>query len=335
MRFGPSHLALRTLQLSSRRPLTTMSAGITEREKFEFDLNGFLVLRNVLSAEEVASANAAIDAHAAELQSRAPEPLRNAKRGTLHGADGPRLDMGGMIWWDKPHCDAFRRVLVHPKLIPYYEALCGRGYRLDHQPLVVQQERNSEGFALHGGPIQASGAFSPELQYRCGGGALWTSLLAVSVQLTDHGPGDGGFCVVRGSHKLNLPVPKAVAAGEDSAFADHLYSPVTRAGDVVIWSEATVHGARPWMGAHQRRIALYRFAPANMAYGRGYLEAPAASLATMSELERAVVEPPYGNRMERAYVTVEAAEAGEPPAKHARSAEKKEHDARIFGTSYF
>ena len=148
------HLALRTLQLSqlsSRRPLVTMSstsAGITEREKFEFDLNGFLVLRNILSAEEVASANAAIDAHAAELQSRAPEPLRNAKRGTLHGADGPRLDMGGMIWWDKPHCDAFRRVLVHPKLIPYYEALCGRGYRLDHQPLVIQQERNSEGFCL-------------------------------------------------------------------------------------------------------------------------------------------------------------------------------------------
>ena len=48
------HLALRTLQLSNRRPLATMSAGITEREKFEFDLNGFLVLRNALSAEEVA-----------------------------------------------------------------------------------------------------------------------------------------------------------------------------------------------------------------------------------------------------------------------------------------
>ena len=88
------------------------------------------------------------------------------------------------------------------------------------QPLVIQQERNSEGFALHGGPIQASGAFSPELQYRCGGGALWTSLLAVSVQLTDHGPGDGGFCVVRGSHKLNLPVPKAVALAKKFGAAE-------------------------------------------------------------------------------------------------------------------
>ena len=329
------NLALRTLQLSSRRPLATMSAGITEREKFEFDLNGFLVLRNVLSAEEVASANAAIDAHAAELQSRAPEPLRNAKRGTLHGADGPRLDMGGMIWWDKPHCDAFRRVLVHPKLIPYYEALCGRGYRLDHQPLVVQQERNSEGFALHGGPIQASGAFSPELQYRCGGGALWTSLLAVSVQLTDHGPGDGGFCVVRGSHKLNLPVPKAVAAGEDSAFADHLYSPVTRAGDVVIWSEATVHGARPWVGAHQRRIALYRFAPANMGYGRGYLEVPSEHVERLTPRQRAVVAPPYSTRLERPLVTAQAEGEEGSAVKRPRNEAKKELDRRLFGTEYF
>ena len=81
MRFGPSHLALRTLQLSSRRPLTTMSAGITEREKFEFDLNGFLVLRNVLSAEEVASANAAIDAHAVSTLEHGPcRPSTNDSR---------------------------------------------------------------------------------------------------------------------------------------------------------------------------------------------------------------------------------------------------------------
>lgn len=31
--------------------------------KFLFDLNGYMVIRNVLSKEEIASANAAIDAH--------------------------------------------------------------------------------------------------------------------------------------------------------------------------------------------------------------------------------------------------------------------------------
>jgi hypothetical protein len=33
-----------------------------------------------------------------------------------------------------------------------------------------------------------------------------TSLLAASIQLTDVGPGDGGFCVLRGSHKANFRV---------------------------------------------------------------------------------------------------------------------------------
>jgi ectoine hydroxylase-related dioxygenase (phytanoyl-CoA dioxygenase family) len=51
------------------------------------------------------------------------------------------------------------------------------------------------------------------------------------------------------------------------AFREHICQPATKAGDVVLWSEATVHGATAWRGAHQRRIALYRFAPPNMGYG--------------------------------------------------------------------
>ena len=58
-----------------------------------------------------------------------------------------------------------------------------------HQPLLVVQDSNSEGFQLHGGPVvnngTPNGAFSPELQYRCVNGQFWTSLLAISVQVRD------------------------------------------------------------------------------------------------------------------------------------------------------
>jgi hypothetical protein len=37
--------------------------------------------------------------------------------------------------------------------------------------------------------------------------------------------GDGGFCIVRGSHKLNLPVPDNVACGMDHSFKEHLCVP--------------------------------------------------------------------------------------------------------------
>ena len=80
--------------------------------------------------------------------------------------------------------------------------LCGEGYRLDHQPLLIVQDGDSEGFNLHGGPVKdrdghAAGAFNPELQYRCVNGQQWTSLLAISVQLCDHNPGDGGASGLR------------------------------------------------------------------------------------------------------------------------------------------
>ena len=56
-------------------------------------------------------------------------------------ASGPRLDMGGMLFWEQPHCEVFRTMLCHPKLVPYLTELCGLGYRLDHQPMVIAQAR--------------------------------------------------------------------------------------------------------------------------------------------------------------------------------------------------
>ena len=54
------------------------------------------------------------------------------------------------------------------------------------------------------------------------------------------------------------------------AMTEHIYQPVTNPGDVVFFSEATVHGCLPWNAEHQRRVVLYRFAPSNCAYGRTY-----------------------------------------------------------------
>ena len=67
-----------------------------------------------------------------------------------------------MLHWEEP---GFRELLAHPKLAPYVTALCGAGYRLDHQPMVLLQDGGSEGFSLHGGPMRSDEEFNPELQY--------------------------------------------------------------------------------------------------------------------------------------------------------------------------
>ena len=150
------------------------------------------------------------------------------------------------------------------------------------------------------------GHFNTELQYSCRGGKMWNSLLAMSVCLCDVNAGDGGFCVVRGSHKLNFALPDSFANGHFGK--EHIYQPEIRKGDVIFFSEATVHGALPWVAKDkQRRVALYRFAPATVAYGRMYKDNFGEGvLEKCSEEEKVVLMGPYANRVERSYVDVDS-----------------------------
>ena len=88
----------------------------------------------------------------------------------------------------------FRKLVAHPSIAPYLNTLCGEGYRMDHQPFVILQNKNSEGFSLHGGPVSGHDGvvddkFNFELQYHCRNGAIYNSLLAMSVCLCETNKG--------------------------------------------------------------------------------------------------------------------------------------------------
>ena len=84
---GVQHIA----RSASSRYISMKAAGerggIPADERFLFDLNGFLVLRGILSPEEVAAANAAVDAKQSLMQARDTAALRNTKAG-----EWPRLE---------------------------------------------------------------------------------------------------------------------------------------------------------------------------------------------------------------------------------------------------
>eukprot|EP01063_Lacrimia_lanifica_P039039 TRINITY_DN8460_c0_g2_i1.p1 TRINITY_DN8460_c0_g2~~TRINITY_DN8460_c0_g2_i1.p1 ORF type:complete len:319 (+),score=117.25 TRINITY_DN8460_c0_g2_i1:59-1015(+) len=314
-------------------------------ERFLFDLNGYIIVRGALSAAEVDGMNACIDRHAGAARARAAEIANVKEKASRFAAEKARVDMGGMLGWEDG--GGFRSLLAHPKLVPYLHALVGEGYRMDHQPMVLLQEKASEGFSLHGGPLVPSrpgaagptaeldpGHLCPELQYRCTNGQMWNSLVAMSVALCDTDAGDGGFCVVKGSHKLNFAMPPEFS--EFGGDGEDVHQPVTKKGDVIFFSEATVHGALPWNSDVQRRVALYRFAPGIIGYGRGHLCGDYYStqvLPKCTAAEAAVLQPAFSNRLERTLVEVKD---GEVAARtDARNAAKKAHDEACFGVPYF
>ena len=178
------------------------------------------------------------------------------------------------------------------------------------------------------------GHFNPELQYSCRGGKIWNSLLAMSVCLCDADAGDGGFCVIRGSHKLNIAMPTRFANGYFGK--EHIYQPELKKGDVIFFSEATVHGALPWIPKEkQRRVALYRFAPSTIAYGRMYTEGFGEGvLDKCTEEEKVVLMGPFANRVERSYLDV-TSDGKVVIKKTLRKQVKKDHDKNVFGTDWF
>lgn len=321
---------------------TAATSGLTETERFLFDLQGYVVLRKAIDATRVAAMNDVLSEKLEEgnnVRSRDNEVLKNtAADSVLRGEDGARVDIGGFVGWEGPGGDAFRSLLVDPVIGPKMEDLLGKGYRLDHQPLIIVQNPGSEGFSLHGGPINSEGELNTTLQYRSKGGKIWTSLLAVAVHLVDADEGAGGFAVVPGSHKLDIPPPPGFADGNSDAFEAAVTQPAVKAGDVVFFSEATIHGALPWRADHQRRLALFRFAPATNAYGRGYLESFGLDMDRPEFADnpalRAVLSPPFATRLDREVVD-SFDQRSVCVVGGGRSSGKKDHDQAVFGTQYF
>jgi ectoine hydroxylase-related dioxygenase (phytanoyl-CoA dioxygenase family) len=229
-----------------------IATGLSHKTKYLFDLNGFIVLRGVFNADEVTSANAAIDAHEdSELHERKGQLRTSGLYGRQSSAlsgDGStgRKDMGGMLGWEKPHCEPFRNLLCHKHVAPVLNELLGVGYRLDHSPLMITQEKGAEGHTLHGGAVTESGEPAWPLAYEFRHGQMRNQLLTVCMQLQDAGPGDGGFCVVPGSHKSNYPVPPDLADLADPELAEFVQQPEMYPGDVLLFTEAVLHGTLPW-----------------------------------------------------------------------------------------
>ena len=261
---------------------------MSDREKFLFDLQGFLHVRQVLTPEEVKAMNDAIDANVppfTEENWTGPNVYGGGMAGKAsnHGC-------GGMLTWPQPWCQPFRDLLAHPRAIPYLNTIFGRGWKLDHRPGCIMARKGKGGHGLHG---NTSRIFDGAQFYNCTNGQIRTGLTVFQYQLADINPGDGGITVIPGSHKANFKCPEDIMLYNEDK--ECVYNVACKAGDLVIFMEATIHGALPWTADHERRSLLYRYCPKYMQWAPhnyGEHELPEWT-EELTDLQRAVLEPPY------------------------------------------
>jgi len=290
--------------------METVMLEMTAREKFLFDLEGFLVVPNFLTAEEVIRLNEAVDANADQI---VDDRNANTMGSALLAGSQKRRILKDLLVLPHPWCEPFRELLTHPKLIPYLNTMLGVGWKMDHSPVMFVAEEGAEGLALHGAGNRVP---FPAAAYSYANGEMRCGLISVEIHLSPNAEGDGGFAVIPGSHKANFPMPVGVQhCVEDQGI---IRNPACNAGDALIFNEATLHGTLPWHRKHQRRTLLYRYSPGYLHYAGGYNLTTLPSWADeLTEVQRAALEPAH--YYSRPVVRDDAKTVGRAPAGSAEN----------------
>lgn len=229
---------------------------MTTKERYYWDVTGHLVVREVLSPEELDAVNAAlnyvIDAgivHQSEANHGA------ADSAFLRGA-GPRWAHGtNLLTLPKPHCEPIRNLLAHPVIVQYLKVMCGAGFRLDHGPQFNNAVKGTAGLTLHG----AGEPHRDFVAYHHQNGEMYCGGVTVTWNLTDCPEGKGGFACVPGSHKSKYDMPIGVRYCDEDMGT--VANPGIRAGDVLFFMDgAQTHGTHPWQNDHDRRSILFKYA---------------------------------------------------------------------------
>ena len=238
---------------------------MTPEERFVFDLQGYVIIKQVLSAREVASLN--------ELADRWRPPLSMAlKYDRVFCASA----------WGRP----YHALIDHPTVAGYLVELVGPHFRLDHD-FCIYTLKEGVGDILHGGEGSDE---RPDHWYNYRDGVMRNGLTVVIYCLSSARDGDGGFCCVPGSHKSNFSANIPDDVRSYLRQPHYVVQPSVEAGDVIIFTEALIHGTAPWKARHERRALLYKYSPGHSAWMNEYYDAD--EYEGITQQQRRILAPP-------------------------------------------
>lgn len=246
----------------------TSASAISERERYLFDLQGFLVVPDAISPEHRAELDADVSRHLdAEVDQKATHHRFMSK--------GPLLGWG----------PAWRRLIDNPRIMPYLNEFISTEMRLDHDYAdVIRAGGGHNGSGIHGGATPFDECFF----YLHQNGRIRSALTVVAYALRDVGPGEGGFGCIPGSHKSNYPTPPGCL---DFATPDACMATISaKAGSAIIFTEALAHGTAPWRGSGERRTVFYKYSPRTISWSSRYYRA--ADYTDLTPAQAALLEAP-------------------------------------------
>ena len=187
----PSAAAASSLPSPSESAAAAGLHGLTAAERYYFEVNGMLVIPDMIEPQLLAELNDSVDACADRLQF---SQKLAGDVSLLQGEQGQRRkDTGDLMSWPAPWCEPFRRLLSHRRAVRILLDLVGPGFHYSSANGIIM-DKGAEGITMHGGQrSDGSGGGRDAWTYTIDrNGQIECNLITFMYQLTDIGPNDGG-----------------------------------------------------------------------------------------------------------------------------------------------
>ncbi|MEM7031552.1 MAG: phytanoyl-CoA dioxygenase family protein [Chloroflexota bacterium] len=211
----------------------------TDKQKYNFDRNGWLLIPGLLSEADVAEMRAYCEQLTHDPESL-PELERNAMSGPLQKLIDHPVVVGFM-----------NEFLAYPPC----SSESSYGFRMETSMLMHRSAAQNvqRPFSPHNG----NGMFRPPWDshyYRCVPGKAWSGLTRVIWELNPVQHRQGGTLFITGSHKSAYPVPDSTRLDEQSPVWDTYGCP---AGSLIFFTESISHSSSTWTDKSHDRFAIF------------------------------------------------------------------------------
>ncbi|MDA0840704.1 MAG: phytanoyl-CoA dioxygenase family protein [Planctomycetota bacterium] len=211
-------------------------------EKYEFDRQGYLVIKAMLTPEEVASLSGAVDELESDALEHVDEPPRKAlfwggeshfneaKGYFVHGSNQKGATLLVEDFWNSS--SAFDFLVNHPRTLDYVNAAVQPRATINNSEIRIRYRGNQS--KSHGGSRKENQKYS----YRVNQSGIDCMMVRMIYFIHDVSNEQGAFSVAPGSHKTNFPCPYE----NDPDVEPGMIGLEVKSGDAIFFTEHLRHG---------------------------------------------------------------------------------------------
>ena len=219
---------------------------MTPKQKYLFDLTGYLHLKNSLSEAELRDTQDAVQRLLQTPSDQLPQGIQGNGEGFSNGFS-----------FDK----SLEALTLHPVTWPIIKALTDDKPRFNRGSLVINTHETQQITPMH---CAREDCGWQTRRYAVKEGQVYTNDIIAFFYFTDVHPGDGGLVVIPGSHKSEFERPEGLFFADVESPDPEVHPAVVnitpKAGDAVIITEMLTHGVLVWKPKDRdRRFLILRY----------------------------------------------------------------------------